>query len=146
MPTAARTIRLRMTCPDLAACEATPTEFGVQDRHLGLHPGAIQAQGTIAFDIAVSVVRHPADGSVRYRGPFVHGTLAEPYLYLSMRPVGAEPGAVSAQKVWGRWLWEVSAIWPGVPLLWNAAPCDPCALSRDQATPDLLRAYRATGW
>lgn len=93
MPTAARTIRLRMTCPDLAACEATPTEFGVQDRHLGLHPGAIQAQGTIAFDIAVSVVRHPADGSVRYRGPFVHGTLAEPYLYLSMRPVGAEPGA-----------------------------------------------------
>ncbi len=32
-----------------------------------------------------------------------------------------------------------------MPLLWNGAPCDPCALSRDQATPDLLRAYHQFG-
>jgi hypothetical protein len=47
----------------------------------------------ITFDVTVSVVRHAADGSVRYRGPFVHGTPTEPHLYLSLRPVGAEPGA-----------------------------------------------------
>jgi hypothetical protein len=65
----------------------------VQDRQLVLHSGIIHADGTITFDITVSVVRHEADGTVRYRGPFVHGTPTEPYLYLSLRPVGAEPAA-----------------------------------------------------
>jgi hypothetical protein len=92
-PAPTRTLRLKITCPNVAAREATPTEFGVQDRHLVLHPGTLQADGTIAFVITVSVVRHAADGSVRYRGPFVHGAPTEPYLYLGLRPVGAAPAA-----------------------------------------------------
>jgi hypothetical protein len=88
-----RPLRLRLSCPDFAAREAVPTEMGIQDRHRVLHAGTCQEDGTITYDITVSVVRHPADGSVRYRGPFVHGTPAEPYLYISLRPVGAQPAA-----------------------------------------------------
>jgi hypothetical protein len=62
----------------------------MQDREHQLHVGPITDDGFITFTISVSVVRHPADGSVRYRGPFVHGTPAEPFLYLSLRPVGCE--------------------------------------------------------
>jgi hypothetical protein len=91
--TPARILRLRISCPNFATREATPTAFGVQDRHLVLHPGEPHADGLITFDVTVSVVRHPADGSVRYRGPFAHGAPAEPHLYLSLRPVGAEPDA-----------------------------------------------------
>jgi hypothetical protein len=89
----AHTLRLRITCPNFAAREATPTEFGVQDRQQVLHPGITQADGTITFEVAVSVVPHPADGAARYRGPYVHGTPTEPHLYLSLRPLGGAPGA-----------------------------------------------------
>jgi hypothetical protein len=77
----------------LAACEGVPTEFGAQDRQRVLHPEVTQADGAITYAVAVSVVPHPAEGAVRYRGPFVHGTPTAPNLYLSVRPVGAEPGA-----------------------------------------------------
>jgi hypothetical protein len=89
----ARTLRLRITCPNFAAREATPTEFGVQDLRQVLHAGIAQADGTTTFEVAVAVVPHPADGAARYRGPFVHGTPSEPHLYLSLRPVGGDPGA-----------------------------------------------------
>src|SRR5437763_13929644 len=89
----ARMLRLRITCPNFAAREARPTEFGVQDRQQVLHPGITQADGTTTFEVAVSVVPHPAHATARYRGPYVHGTSTEPYLYLSLRSVGSEPGA-----------------------------------------------------
>jgi len=88
-----RLLRLRLRGLDFAAREVTPTEMGVQDRHLVLHSGTHQEDGTITYDITVSAVRHPADGSVCYRGPFVRGTPTEPHLYISLRPVGAAPGA-----------------------------------------------------
>jgi hypothetical protein len=65
----------------------------VQDREQHLHSGQVTADGLISFAISVSVVRHPAEGSVRYRDPLVHGTPAEPFLHLSLRPVGGEPTA-----------------------------------------------------
>lgn len=87
-----RALHLRITAPNLAAREPRPVEFGAQDRQRALYPGTLNADGTITFDVTVSVVRHAADGCVRYRGPFIHGAATEPYLYLSVRPVGAEPG------------------------------------------------------
>ncbi|MGH2391577.1 MAG: DUF5990 family protein [Chloroflexota bacterium] len=88
-----RTLRLRITCPRLSRPLAGPPEFGGQDRRLQLHPGQVTADGLVTFAVTVSVVRRPTDGSVRYRGPFVHGTPTEPFLYLSLRPVGGDPAA-----------------------------------------------------
>jgi hypothetical protein len=91
--TPTRSLRLRITAPNLAAREIRPVEFGAQDKQRVLYPGTLQGDGTITFEITVSVVRHAADDFVRYRGPFVHGTATAPYLYVSVRPVEAEPGA-----------------------------------------------------
>jgi hypothetical protein len=63
----------------------------VQDREQVVHHGQVHADGSISFEVTVSAVRHAADGSVRYRGPFVHGTPAEPFLYLSFRRVEGSP-------------------------------------------------------
>ncbi len=88
-----RTLHLRITCltPPTRPWDSTPTEFGVQDREQAIHQGQVHADGSISFVVTVSAVRHAADGSVRFRGPFVHGTPAEPFLYLSFRRVEGSP-------------------------------------------------------
>jgi hypothetical protein len=65
----------------------------VQDREQGVHQGQVHADGSVSFEVTVSVVRHAADGSVRFRGPYVYGTPTEPFLYLSLRHVEGSPTA-----------------------------------------------------
>ncbi len=90
-----RALHVRITCPRLSRPIGGPTEFGVQDRRLRLHPGAVTTDGLVTFAIVVSVVRYPADGSVRYRGSFVHSPALEPHLYLSLRSIGGDPASWS---------------------------------------------------
>lgn len=90
-----RPLRLRIIClkPPICPGDDAPTEFGVQDRGQVVHPGQVHGDGSVSFEVTVSAVRHAAGGSVRFRGPFVHGTPAEPFLYLSFRHVEGSPVA-----------------------------------------------------
>lgn len=57
--------------------------FGLQDSRQNLHPGTPQADGSLLFACVISV-REKA-GALDFGGPFVHGTPAERFLYLSLR-------------------------------------------------------------
>jgi Family of unknown function (DUF5990) len=69
------------------------TEFGLQDKKQQLHPGQVQPDGTVRATF------HANTGSVRFTGPFVHGTPAEPFLYLSWGYEGTPPQWIRRQKV-----------------------------------------------
>jgi hypothetical protein len=90
-----RALHLRITCPTPPSCpfDSRPTEFGVQDREQVVHQGQVHTDGSISFEVTVSAVRHAAGSLVRFRGPFVHGTPAEPFLYLGFRHVEGSPVA-----------------------------------------------------
>ena len=97
MPTKAgeeHVLRFRLTCivrpPE--SHEGRATEFGLQDKRRVLHPGETQPDGSIQYDFEVPVRRAPA-GAPRFGGPFVHGTPAEPFLYLGWRRADGPPAA-----------------------------------------------------
>jgi Family of unknown function (DUF5990) len=75
------------------------TEFGLQDKKQQLHPGQVQSDGTVQFDLDVRATFHLQTGTVRFTGPFVHGTPAEPFLYLSWGYEGGPPKWIRRQKV-----------------------------------------------
>jgi hypothetical protein len=93
--TIAREVRLRVVCVEPPACdrEGVRTEFGLQDRDRALHPGRIQADGTLAFALTVTATYRPESNTVRFSGPFAHGTASDLFLYLSLREVGGEATA-----------------------------------------------------
>ena len=91
----AREVRLRVVCVEPPACEweGVRTEFGLQDRQRALHHGQTLADGSLAYALTITATqRREADG-VRFSGSFVHGTAADPFLYLSLRAVEGEPTA-----------------------------------------------------
>ena len=92
MPSAvpSHALRLQVTCALPCRPDSPPFEFGVQEGRDTLHPGQTGADGRVTFEAVVTAVQR-ADGSVRYRGSFVHGPSAEQILYLSVWLVGANP-------------------------------------------------------
>ena len=88
-------VQLRVLCrvPPSATEAGKPTEFGLQDKQRSLHAGT--AQDTIArmFVFDCTVKGTPGEGMPRLGGPFVHGTAAEPFVYLAWRYVDAPVGA-----------------------------------------------------
>jgi hypothetical protein len=91
----AREVRLRVVCVEPPVCEweGVRTEFGLQDRQRALHPGRARADGSLAYVLTITATQRPGADGVRFSGPFVHGTAADPFLYLSLREVGGEPAA-----------------------------------------------------
>ena len=88
-----KTVQLRLVCvaPPVGECEGMPTEFGLQDRQQVVHPGRAHADGSLSFELSVSVTYRAEANAVRFSGPFVHGTPAAPFLYLSLRRASGEP-------------------------------------------------------
>ena len=81
------TVRLRLICvtPPPQTFENAPAEFGLQDKAQVLHPGQVQPDGSIRYDFDVQVHRSPETLAPRFRGPYVDGTPAAPFLYLGWR-------------------------------------------------------------
>jgi hypothetical protein len=79
-------LQLRVICeaPPPSLYEDALTEFGIQDKHGVVHAGQPEADGSVVFDITVDVPDTGA-GSPRFRGPFFHGPVGSPFLYLSWR-------------------------------------------------------------
>jgi hypothetical protein len=80
-------VRLQLTClkPPHHLFDATDVEFGLQDRHQGIFAGRLQADGSLRYEIEVSVVPQSETHEVRWRGFYVHGTPTAPFLYLSLK-------------------------------------------------------------
>jgi hypothetical protein len=65
--------------------EGQGVEFGLQDKDQAVHPGAVQADSSLQFEVDVRVRRDPKADRPRLSGPFVHGKSNEPFLYLSWK-------------------------------------------------------------
>ncbi len=91
----AREVRLRVVCVEPPACEweGVRTEFGLQDRQRGLQPGQARDDGSLAYELVIVATQRPGADDVRFSGAFVHGTGADPFLYLSLRAAEGEPTA-----------------------------------------------------
>ncbi len=86
-------VRLRITClnPPIGHYEGGATEFGLQDKQQALHAGHPQPDGSIAFDVELSVQRDEMTGAMRWRGPYVHGTPVAPFIYLTWARLAPAP-------------------------------------------------------
>ena len=84
-------VRLQLTCvtPPQRSCDTTEAEFGLQDRHQVVHPGQPQANGTLLYEFDVLVISERETNAVRFRDPYLHGTPAAPFLYLSWKCLSA---------------------------------------------------------
>ena len=87
----ATTVHLLLTCLDRPPERAggTPVEFGLQDKKGALTAGTDRGDDAVQFDLTVEATPTGGSPPVRFRGPFVQGTPAAPFLYLSLREVGA---------------------------------------------------------
>ncbi|GCE29589.1 hypothetical protein KDA_50730 [Dictyobacter alpinus] len=86
------TVRLQLTCmqpPDTSYLPES-TIFGLQDRQQNVHSGQQNPDSSISYDIEVPVERTLQTDSVRFRGPYVHGTPTVPFLYLSLKRLEGE--------------------------------------------------------
>ena len=66
-----------------------PVIFGLQNKDRDLDVGATQPAGAIHFAFQLTVRRTP-DGTLRFSGPYAHGTASDPFIYLGLAPV-AQP-------------------------------------------------------
>ncbi len=80
-------VRLQLTCLKLPhhLFDTTDVEFGLQDRHQEIFAGQLQVDGSLRYEIEVAVVSQSETHEVRWRGSYVHGTPAAPFLYLSLK-------------------------------------------------------------
>ena len=69
----------------------TRLEFGLLDKQ-GPHAGRAGESSVLQWDVDFAVKGDVATEPPRLVGPFVHGTAAEPFLYLGLRPAGIERG------------------------------------------------------
>jgi hypothetical protein len=127
MSTPERPVRLRLICedPPPATRAGVPVEFGLQDKAGDLQPGLTLPDGSLRFEGQVRAVTG-SDRWLHLRGPIVHGSATDPFLYLSCR-AASPPGQP--------WIFRLK-----VPL----ARIDPRALGRGTAPVTLEGRVRAT--
>ncbi len=87
-----RTVHMRLVCerPPTEQDAVPGAEFGLQDKRQHLHPGEPQPDGSVVYRFDLEAAPRHAPATVRWRGAYVHGPPAAPFLYLGLRPVGAE--------------------------------------------------------
>ncbi|HET8846701.1 MAG TPA: DUF5990 family protein [Ktedonobacteraceae bacterium] len=90
-----RIVHLQLTClkAPLHPPDVIKSEFGLQDRAQEIRPGQLQADGSLLYEIDVEALQQNEASEARLRSPYVQGTPAVPFLYLSLRRLA--PGPVS---------------------------------------------------
>ena len=92
MKQAPRTLTLWLACrslPQLAA-DPLPVTVGIQDKFQQVHEG-VHGEAGWRFACTVLVKPDPASALPAFSGPFVHGTPAKRFLYLSWKRLGDAP-------------------------------------------------------
>jgi hypothetical protein len=74
-----------------------PTAFGLKDKKRELHPGLERADGSVQFDVEVQIQVGPEE--IRFKGPFVLGTKADPYIGLIWNYTDDDPVTIRGQKI-----------------------------------------------
>ncbi len=95
-----RHLQLRVVCeaPPPDVYEDAPAEFGIQDKDGVVHAGWPGVGGAVVFDIIVDVL-DTGTRNLRFRGPFVHGQVGAPFLYLSWRKTAEGSAWIRRMKV-----------------------------------------------
>jgi len=76
-----------------------PTVFGLPDKkQQQFDRGRIESDGSVQFELEVQVQRIGPTGTLRFRGPLVQGTPAEPFVYLAWK-YADEPANICRQKI-----------------------------------------------
>lgn len=93
-------VRVRLTCvdPPPRDHEGAVTEFGVQDKRLILHTGSPQPDGSIVYKFELTARHNPRTGKPSFLGPYIFGTIDDPFLYLGWRIAGSS-GWIKRSKV-----------------------------------------------
>jgi len=81
----AHSVRIRLICttPPPSLCEGEPTVFGLQDKRQSLEVGQERPDGSVAYEFVVQAKQQTE--TLRFSGPYIHGTTQDPFLYLSWR-------------------------------------------------------------
>jgi hypothetical protein len=100
-------IRLRIICISPPNPEAYGASFGLQDnsttKEWVIHRGESQPGGDVHFECECGVRRNPVNSKPNFLGPFVHGGIADRFLYLSWKPKDWRPGGPEVSRcVWLR--------------------------------------------
>ena len=93
-------LRLPVVCeaPPPDVYEDAPAEFGIQDKDGVVHVGRSGVGSAVVFDILVDVLDTGA-GNPCFRGPFIHGPVGTPFLYLSWRKTAEGSPWICRMKV-----------------------------------------------
>jgi hypothetical protein len=90
-------LQLRLICIEPPAMpDDVLVEFGLQDKQQTLHAGAPLPNGALQYDFVVDV---RTDGVLKFSGPFAHGTIDAPFVYLGLRPRQAGAAWIKRIKV-----------------------------------------------
>ena len=97
---ATRTLHLRLISEAAPPKEHDnrPTEFGLEDKKLQLHPGIEHPDGSVQFDLEVQVPSIGPTGTLRFYGPHVQGKSGEQKLHLHWKYTD-EPQNIRGQLV-----------------------------------------------
>jgi hypothetical protein len=83
MSALSRQLKVTLTCKTLPSLDE-PADVGLQDKDQNVHAGARKRDGVIAFECEIQV-KDKGNGNIDFAGPFVHGTAAARFLYLSWK-------------------------------------------------------------
>lgn len=92
-------LRLNTSAPPSTAGDGRPAEFGLQDRTERLVAGVEGPEGRLTFRLDLEVSQEADSAGVRFHSPFVHGTAAARFLYLSWRYCDGPREWVRRQKL-----------------------------------------------
>ena len=97
---ATRTVRIRLISEAAPPPQHDnrPTEFGLEDKKLQLHPGLERPDGSVQFDLEVQVQSIGPTGTLRFYGPFVQGKPGEQKLHLHWKYTD-EPKNIRGQGI-----------------------------------------------
>ena len=97
-----RSVHLSLVCSSPPASPGMP--FGLQDTAGHLTPGVNEPDGSIRFEVEIQALT--VEGSVRFRGPVVHGPPTARFLYLSCR---------STPELTAPWVFRLKVPLDGIP-------------------------------
>jgi hypothetical protein len=100
-PPATRAVQIRLIseAPPPEEYQDRPTQFGLPDKKKQqFDRGKSHPDGSVQFELEVEVQRIGPTGTLRFRGPCVHGTPAEPFVYLAWT-YADEPTNICRQKI-----------------------------------------------